>query len=79
MSCFHLPHAGEQSEKRKVCSTVSMRAPHGGCVDTGLRRGRRKPRTASAATSSPHHYGQRLAAVRDGPSGNDCVLYGHGD
>src|SRR5229473_6184244 len=78
-SCFPSMHAGEQNEECNVHRTVLVRAPHGGCVDTGLRRGRRKPRATSAAPSSPHNYGQRFAAIRDGATGNDSALYGHGD
>src|SRR5712691_11037218 len=64
MSCFPAVHVGMQDEaQHRGRRSVPVRAPHGGCVDTGLRRGRRKPCSASAATSSPHDYRDGLAAI----------------
>jgi hypothetical protein len=36
-----------------------VRSPHGECVDAGLRRGRRRPCSAPAASASPSYYGER--------------------
>ena len=79
MSCFPAVHVGTRDEaQHRGRRSVPVRAPHGGCVDTGLRRGRRKPCSASAATSSPHDYRDGLAAIGCGAARGYAKFHGDG-
>jgi hypothetical protein len=66
-------NAGSQwNDEEKFVSGARVRAdnraPRDECVDSGLRRGRRRPRSAHIATTSLHHH-QRVARERNSVAG----------
>jgi hypothetical protein len=77
---FRWPFACIAEDVRPFGTTqiVFFRSPHDGGVDAGLRRSRRKLRSASGATSS-FHCGYGRAEERVGGARKYGDVFGHGN